>query len=227
MYDGSAVTTIGGITSGSTLHPVQAAFICWDAFQGGYCTPGQICSAVALLDEVAHGVASYVTPDVRARGPIILTNEEIRERMSGNFCRCGAYQNIVAAIREAQNEKTPKEETASSSLFLSSTPRPVDALLFLLQALNKILIFCPLVTYKTGLLAALLKIGYQRVGESSIRPRNDFPSTQGGVMEGDAPGDDLFSTSWLCMRGRGDDEADESLLHLVGNIGGIGVLVPD
>ena len=84
----------------------------WDAFQCGYCTPGQICSAVALLDEVAHGAASYVTPDVRACGRITLTNEEIRERMSGNLCRCGAYQNIVAAIREAYNEQTAEAQKA-------------------------------------------------------------------------------------------------------------------
>ncbi len=113
MYDGSTITTIEGIGSGLTLHPVQAAFLRWDAFQCGYYTPGQICSAAALLDEVAHGVASYITSDVRARGRIALTDEEIRERMSGNLCRCGAYQNIVAAIREAYNEKTAKEQEAS------------------------------------------------------------------------------------------------------------------
>jgi xanthine dehydrogenase YagT iron-sulfur-binding subunit len=77
---------------------MQAAFIEHDGFQCGYCTPGQICSAVALLDEAKHGDASYVTADLAKAGPAELTVQEIRERMSGNICRCGAYPGIVAAI---------------------------------------------------------------------------------------------------------------------------------
>jgi xanthine dehydrogenase YagT iron-sulfur-binding subunit len=82
------------------LHPLQAAFIEHDAFQCGYCTPGQICSAVGMLAEAKAGWPSYVSADVAASGAT-LTDAEIRERMSGNICRCGAYPNIVAAVREA------------------------------------------------------------------------------------------------------------------------------
>ena len=81
------------------MHPVQRSFIEHDGFQCGYCTPGQICSAVGMLDEVADGWPSYVTADLTAEG-VDLTDAEIRERMSGNLCRCGAYANIVPAIRE-------------------------------------------------------------------------------------------------------------------------------
>src|SRR3989440_12851829 len=98
--DGYKVVTVEGLANGETLHPVQAAFLARDAFQCGYCTPGQICSAIALLDETRAGAASAATPDVRAGGPVVLTEDEIRERMSGNICRCGAYVNIVAAIRD-------------------------------------------------------------------------------------------------------------------------------
>lgn len=101
MCDGKDVTTVEGLAKGDELHPVQAAFIRHDGFQCGYCTPGQICSAVALLDEAGRNTVSHVTPDVRRTGAIELTDDEIRERMSGNICRCGAYPNIVAAIREA------------------------------------------------------------------------------------------------------------------------------
>ncbi|MEP0873457.1 2Fe-2S iron-sulfur cluster-binding protein [Trichocoleus desertorum AS-A10] len=101
MHEGDEITTIEGLAKGDELHPVQAAFIKHDGFQCGYCTPGQICSAVALLDEVATGTASAVTADVRQTGGMELTDAEIRERMSGNLCRCGAYPGIVAAIREA------------------------------------------------------------------------------------------------------------------------------
>jgi xanthine dehydrogenase YagT iron-sulfur-binding subunit len=83
------------------LHPVQAAFIAHDGFQCGYCTPGQVCSAVGMLDEARHDTISAVTTDVRRRGPVELTDAEIRERMSGNLCRCGAYVGIVAAVRDA------------------------------------------------------------------------------------------------------------------------------
>jgi xanthine dehydrogenase YagT iron-sulfur-binding subunit len=98
MQEDKEITTIEGFAHGDKLHPLQAAFIEHDAFQCGYCTPGQICSAAAMLDEARAGRASAATPDVRdAR--IALNDDEIRERMSGNLCRCGAYPNIVAAIR--------------------------------------------------------------------------------------------------------------------------------
>jgi xanthine dehydrogenase YagT iron-sulfur-binding subunit len=102
--DGKEVTTIEGLAQGDTLHPMQAAFIKHDGFQCGYCTPGQICSAVALLQEARNGDASHVTDDVRTRGRNLqLSEAEIKERMSGNICRCGAYPGIVAAIREVQS----------------------------------------------------------------------------------------------------------------------------
>jgi xanthine dehydrogenase YagT iron-sulfur-binding subunit len=93
------VTTIEGLASGEELHPVQAAFVEHDAFQCGYCTPGQICSAVAAIDEARAGWPSAVTEDLT--GAVELSDAEIRERMSGNLCRCGAYANIVPAVREA------------------------------------------------------------------------------------------------------------------------------
>jgi xanthine dehydrogenase YagT iron-sulfur-binding subunit len=98
MHDGDEITTIEGLASGDTLHPMQAAFVRHDGMQCGYCTSGQICSAVALLKEHREGWPSYATPDV-AVAPA-LTDAEIAERMSGNICRCAAYPNIVAAIRE-------------------------------------------------------------------------------------------------------------------------------
>lgn len=102
--DGKEVTTIEGLAKGSQLHPVQAAFIKYDAFQCGYCTPGQICSAVGLLAEARRGDVSHVTEDVSAT-TTRLTDEQIRERMSGNICRCGAYPGIVAAIQEVHSGK--------------------------------------------------------------------------------------------------------------------------
>jgi xanthine dehydrogenase YagT iron-sulfur-binding subunit len=98
MHDGREITTIEGLAQNGAPHPVQAAFMDHDGFQCGYCTPGQICSTVALLREIAEGQASGVT---RGERPAGLSDDEIRERMSGNLCRCGAYQNIVAAIRTA------------------------------------------------------------------------------------------------------------------------------
>jgi xanthine dehydrogenase YagT iron-sulfur-binding subunit len=98
-YDGAHITTARGLARDDGLHRVQQAFLDCDAFQCGYCTPGQICSAVGMLDEVRAGWPSHVTADLTA--PVELTDEEIRERMSGNLCRCGAYVNIVAAIRQA------------------------------------------------------------------------------------------------------------------------------
>ncbi|WP_144960205.1 aldehyde dehydrogenase iron-sulfur subunit PaoA [Pseudomonas oryzihabitans] len=99
MHEGDTITTIEGLGNAERLHPMQAAFLAKDGFQCGYCTPGQICSAVALLDEVKAGVPSHVSK--RLDGPMRLSEEEIRERMSGNLCRCSAYPNIVAAIQMA------------------------------------------------------------------------------------------------------------------------------
>ena len=98
--EGKDVTTVEGLAKGEELHPVQAAFIKYDGFQCGYCTPGQLCSAVGMLEETRRGEVSHVTEDVTA-SLTRLTDDEIRERMSGNICRCGAYPGIVAAIREA------------------------------------------------------------------------------------------------------------------------------
>jgi xanthine dehydrogenase YagT iron-sulfur-binding subunit len=101
---GKEVTTIEGLAKGDELHPMQAAFIKHDGFQCGYCTPGQICSAVALMQEAKNGEASHVTKNLRTSARNVkLTDDEIRERMSGNICRCGAYPGIVAAIREVQS----------------------------------------------------------------------------------------------------------------------------
>ena len=100
---GDRIVTIEGIAPASGLHPMQQAFIAHDGFQCGYCTPGQICSAVALLDEARAGDASAVTADVTLRTPVVLSDDEIRERMSGNLCRCGAYAGIVAAVRSVAN----------------------------------------------------------------------------------------------------------------------------
>jgi xanthine dehydrogenase YagT iron-sulfur-binding subunit len=100
MHDGQTITTIEGLASGETLHPLQAAFIEHDGFQCGYCTSGQICSAAGLLAESRAGMPSYVTTDLATAQPE-LTDAEIRERMSGNICRCAAYPNILAAIKQA------------------------------------------------------------------------------------------------------------------------------
>jgi xanthine dehydrogenase YagT iron-sulfur-binding subunit len=98
MHDGAAVTTIEGLGNKDSLHPMQAAFVKHDGYQCGYCTPGQICSAVAALDEIKQGIPSHVSADLTARP--LLSAAEIRERMSGNICRCGAYSNIIDAITE-------------------------------------------------------------------------------------------------------------------------------
>jgi len=103
MHGGDQITTIEGLGDPDHLHPMQAAFVEHDGFQCGYCTPGQICSAVAVLDEVAAGVPSHVTADLSA--PVAPTEEEIRERMSGNICRCAAYPNIVEAVRKAAGDR--------------------------------------------------------------------------------------------------------------------------
>jgi xanthine dehydrogenase YagT iron-sulfur-binding subunit len=98
MQQGARITTIEGLGTPDKLHPMQAAFVKCDGYQCGYCTPGQICSAVAMLDEINAGVPSHVTADLRARPQ--LTAAELRERMSGNLCRCGAYSNMAEAITE-------------------------------------------------------------------------------------------------------------------------------
>lgn len=101
--DGRAVTTIEGLGEGDQLHPLQQAFIDHDGFQCGYCTPGQICAAEAMLSELADGMPSYVTGDMGAAAPV--TVEEIRERMSGNLCRCGAHDGIIRAILQVAKER--------------------------------------------------------------------------------------------------------------------------
>jgi len=98
MHEGDDITTIEGLGRPGQLHPMQAAFLKHDGFQCGYCTPGQICSAVAVLEEIRAGIPSHVTEELTR--PPGLTDAEIRERMSGNICRCGAYSNILEAIEE-------------------------------------------------------------------------------------------------------------------------------
>jgi xanthine dehydrogenase YagT iron-sulfur-binding subunit len=98
MHEGDSVTTIEGLGTPEHMHPMQTAFVKHDGFQCGYCTPGQICSAVAMLEEIKAGIPSHVTGDLNAAPE--LTNAELRERMSGNICRCGAYSNIAEAITE-------------------------------------------------------------------------------------------------------------------------------
>ncbi|MDB5445210.1 MAG: aldehyde dehydrogenase iron-sulfur subunit [Phenylobacterium sp.] len=103
MHDGDHVTTIEGLGSPGNLHPMQAAFVAHDGFQCGYCTPGQICSSVAMLEEMRRGVPSHVTADLM---DVSFSDTEVRERMSGNICRCAAYPNIVAAIRDVHEGKS-------------------------------------------------------------------------------------------------------------------------
>lgn len=105
MHAGEAITTVEGLSSNQIPSPLQQAFIENDAFQCGFCTPGQLCSATALIDEFQAGEASAATGDVRQR-PTQLSDSEVRERMSGNICRCGAYPNIVAAIQSVAGQKT-------------------------------------------------------------------------------------------------------------------------
>lgn len=103
MHEGDRITTIEGLGTPADLHPMQAAFVKCDGFQCGYCTPGQICSAVAMLKEIKAGVPSHVTADLMSKAQP--TPAEFRERMSGNLCRCGAYSNIVDAIAEVAEGK--------------------------------------------------------------------------------------------------------------------------
>jgi xanthine dehydrogenase YagT iron-sulfur-binding subunit len=104
MHEGDRITTIEGLGQPERLHPMQAAFVKHDGYQCGYCTPGQICSAVAVLDEIKRGIPSHVSVDLSASPE--LTNAELRERMSGNICRCGAYSNIAEAIAEVAGSST-------------------------------------------------------------------------------------------------------------------------
>ncbi|MBJ7499397.1 MAG: aldehyde dehydrogenase iron-sulfur subunit [Sphingopyxis sp.] len=103
MHDGDEITTIEGLGTPDRMHAMQEAFVVHDGYQCGYCTPGQICSAVAVLDEIKAGIPSHVTADLTLAPAV--TNMEIRERMSGNICRCGAYPNIVAAISDVAGVK--------------------------------------------------------------------------------------------------------------------------
>jgi xanthine dehydrogenase YagT iron-sulfur-binding subunit len=121
MHAGDDVLTIEGLGRPDELHPMQAAFIKHDGYQCGYCTPGQICSAVAVLNEIKAGAPSHVTADL-TRKPRV-TTDELRERMSGNICRCGAYSNIAAAIADVAGQR------ASSPLPISA-PRPHPKLLW-------------------------------------------------------------------------------------------------
>jgi xanthine dehydrogenase YagT iron-sulfur-binding subunit len=98
MHEGGSVTTIEGLGTPDNMHPMQAAFVKHDGYQCGYCTPGQICSAVAVLDEIKAGIPSHVSTDLNTAPEF--SNAELRERMSGNICRCGAYSNIAEAISE-------------------------------------------------------------------------------------------------------------------------------
>ena len=114
QVQGRAITTIEGIGTPGALHPLQAAFVQHDGFQCGYCTPGQICSAIGMVAEVGRGVPSHVSEDVAADG-FTLSHDELRERMSGNLCRCGAYNGIVDAIQEVfgATESQPVEQEAA------------------------------------------------------------------------------------------------------------------
>lgn len=111
QYQGQPITTIEGLGTPEQLHPLQAAFVEHDGFQCGYCTPGQICSAVGMIRELKCGVPSHVSEDVAAQS-FALTSEELRERMSGNLCRCGAYNGIVDAIQETFGAGESSTETA-------------------------------------------------------------------------------------------------------------------
>lgn len=113
MQEGKKIVTIEGLAKGDVLHPVQAAFIDNDGFQCGYCTPGQICASVALLDEVKRGCASAVTPDLSSPPQLAgLSEAEIKERLSGNLCRCSAYNGIVAAVQQAAGQTPPSPAAA-------------------------------------------------------------------------------------------------------------------
>ena len=110
QYDGRQIMTIEGLAETATLHPLQAAFIEHDGFQCGYCTPGQICSAIGMAAEARRGVPSHVSADLAA--DVILTRDEIQERMSGNLCRCGAHNGIIDAIQATMAPAPTAEKSA-------------------------------------------------------------------------------------------------------------------
>jgi len=121
--EGSEVTTVEGLVKKDKMHPMQEAFLKHDGFQCGYCTPGQICSSVALLEEAKNGEASYVTEDIKTiKRDLKLSEEEIRERLSGNICRCGAYNNIVQAFKEVHSgdDEKPTWEFATEAQMKSA-----------------------------------------------------------------------------------------------------------
>ena len=115
QYQGKAITTIEGLAQNGELHPLQQAFIEHDGFQCGYCTPGQICSAVGMASEVRRGMPSHVTSDLSSE-LVTLTQDELRERMSGNLCRCGAYNGIVDAISEVYGPDANNSEVQETEL---------------------------------------------------------------------------------------------------------------
>ncbi|MBW4582582.1 MAG: 2Fe-2S iron-sulfur cluster binding domain-containing protein [Tildeniella nuda ZEHNDER 1965/U140] len=112
MQEGKQIVTVEGLAKGDVLHPVQTAFIENDGLQCGYCTPGQICASVALLDEVKRGCASAVTVDLTKPQLMNLSEAEIKERLSGNLCRCSAYNGIVAAVQQATGQTPPSPAAA-------------------------------------------------------------------------------------------------------------------
>jgi xanthine dehydrogenase YagT iron-sulfur-binding subunit len=111
QYEGRSVVSIEGLTPDGELHPLQQAFIAHDGYQCGYCTPGQICSAIGMADEVEQGIPSAVTDDLTAAS-VELTRDELRERMSGNLCRCGAHNGIIAAIAHTYAHQPAMAEAA-------------------------------------------------------------------------------------------------------------------
>ena len=111
QYQGRSITTVEGLANDGALHPLQRAFVEHDGFQCGYCTPGQLCSAVAMAGEAERGIPSVVTADLSAR-TVTLDHDELRERMSGNLCRCGAYNGIIEAIAETY-AAAPAEQVAA------------------------------------------------------------------------------------------------------------------
>ena len=120
MQEGKEIVTIEGLTKGDVLHPVQAAFIDNDGFQCGYCTPGQICATVALLDEVKRGSASAITPNLDRPPQLTQMSEaEIKERLSGNLCRCSAYNGIVAAVQQVAGQTPP---SAAADVLVKEMP---------------------------------------------------------------------------------------------------------
>jgi xanthine dehydrogenase YagT iron-sulfur-binding subunit len=127
QYEGRSITSVEGLAADGVLHPLQQKFIDHDGFQCGYCTPGQICSAVGLAAELERGVPSNVTEDLAA-DRIALTHDELRERMSGNLCRCGAYNGIVAAIAEQYADHDHAQTNAEfDEQYISHHDEPAEA----------------------------------------------------------------------------------------------------